>query len=493
MGVDSTAKPLLVPSLALVFLLLFNTPSHASAAVARERLEVPGHAAPHTPPHLNMSIAYRYATTGARPRAILVLQPGLSGGAGSLDNLARQIARHGIEVWVHERRSNLLEDHTGLRESLRAGNPAFAVAYYFGNLEIGGRRFHPVDREASRPLVHWGLDVHMRDLRALIAHIERARPGVPIFLGGHSLGGILSAMYAAYDFGVPADNGYSHLRGLIFLDGLPVPAIPPLSEHQYRWGFPFPIVGWVPGAARIEAGAVPPYLAFPDLNPRGMRAFATAALLARFRPGERASFPLLPTWPMPVTNEAAFAMLADDNTNANFASRARLGLPDGVYTLFSDPAGRNPNGLIPHGTVEPHPGRSLVGWRPAVDTGEITDLRDVIQAAVDEVTDMGEWYFPLRLALDVAANLTMDANPFARRIASVLHNREVSLPMLSIGAGQGILHHEWMHRLYPRSTASRDVTVRIAPGFAHLDVVLAGVNPIAAWIVQWVVERSDTP
>jgi hypothetical protein len=123
----------------------------------------------------------------------------------------------------------------------------------------------------------------------------------------------------------------------------------------------------------------------------------------------------------------------------------------------------------------------------------VTDLQDLIRAAVDEDTDMSEWYCPLRLVLDVAANLGMDGTPLARRIASVVRNHEVALPMLSIGAGQGILHRGWMHSLYPRTTASRDVTIRIAPEFAHLDMVLAGANPIAAWIVRWVVDRSGAP
>ncbi len=471
--------PILIALLGLLF---------AFGGVSRERVELVGASAPSTPPELNRAVAFRYAEPDHVTRAVLVLIPGLAGGAGSLDLLARALAAQGpVEVWVWERRSNLLEDHTGLQEALRTGNPAFAVAYYFApGFEVQGRRFVEPD---PRGMAYWGLEVHLRDLHALIEEIRRRRPGVPIFLGGHSLGGVLAALYAAYDFGTEApDPGGRRLRGLVFLDGLPVPIFPAVDEHAYRNGLTLPIVGRVPGVDALEQGRVKPYLAFPTLNPTLIRGLSVAMLLARFRPNERASLPIAPTYPLPLTNEAAVGMALDDNAQLNFALRARLGLPDGAFTLAPDPFGRS-RGLVVLSSLRPHPGRELVGWRNGPEVGEPTDLRELVFAALDEERDFSEWYFPLRLLLDVAAVVRMEPSPLTRRIGRVGPPRTVEVPMLSIGAGQGILRHPWVHRLFLNRTGSRDVTVEILPEAAHLDVVTARSNPAVPLILRWVETR----
>ncbi|MDR7439280.1 MAG: hypothetical protein QN181_05215 [Armatimonadota bacterium] len=464
----------------------------ALGGVVRERIEVAGFAEPHTPPALNRSVAFRYVDLDRPPRAVLVLIPGLSGGAGSLGLLARALAAQGpVEVWVWERRSNLLEDHTGLREALRTQNPAFAVAYSFApGFELGGRRFAEPDPQVLRAMAHWGLDVHLRDLHALLQEIGRRLPGMPVFLGGHSLGGVLAALYAAYDFGTEADPdpGLRHVRGLVFLDGLPVPVLPAIDERAYRSGFVLPMVGRVPGVEGLVQGHVPPYLAFSTLNPTLTRALSVAMLLARFRPQERASFPLAPTYPMPLTNEAALGMSLDDNAQRNFALRSRLGLPDGTFELVPDPSGRS-RGLVVLSSLRPHPGRELVGWRNGPDVGEPTDLRELSSVGVDEETDFSEWYFPLRLLLDVAVTVRMEPSPRVPDIGRIRPPGTLDLPMLSVGAGQGILRHPWMHRLFLRRTASRDATVHILPEAAHLDVVTARENPAVPLLLRWVVDR----
>ncbi|MCS7173446.1 MAG: lysophospholipase [Armatimonadetes bacterium] len=460
--------------------------------VARERVEVAGFPEPHTPPALNRSLAFRYADPDRPPRAVLVLIPGLSGGAGSLSLLARALAARGsVEVWVWERRSNLLEDHTGLREALRTQNPTFAVAYYFApGFELRSRRFAGPDPQALRALAHWGLDVHLRDLHALLGEIRRRRPGVPTFLGGHSLGGVLAALYAAYDFDTEAhpDPGLRPVRGLVFLDGLPVPVLPPVDERTYRSGFTLPGVGRVPGVEGLVQGRVPPYLAFPTLNPSLTRALSVAVLLARFRPQERSGLPIAPTYPMPLTNEAALGMSLDDNAQRNFALRLRLGLPDGTFELAPDPSGRS-RGLVVLSSLRPHPGRELVGWRNGPEVGEPTDLRELASAAVDEETDFSEWYFPLRLLLDVAVEVRMETPSRVPGIGRVRSPDTLDLPMLSVGAGQGLLRHPWMHWLFLRRTASRDATVHILPEAAHLDVVTARENPAVPLLLRWMENR----
>ena len=71
-------------------------------------------------------VRYRVDTGKDAPkpaRAILLLMPGFLGGAGSFDSLARAIVRRStaeapLEAWALDRRSNLLEDRTGLDAAL---------------------------------------------------------------------------------------------------------------------------------------------------------------------------------------------------------------------------------------------------------------------------------------------------------------------------------------------------------------------------------------
>jgi hypothetical protein len=72
---------------------------------------------------LNHSIytAYRLASDTAAPDTVLVVMPGTWAGAMSLDRFARDLmrladksGRRGLQVWLIDRRSEQLEDHTGL-------------------------------------------------------------------------------------------------------------------------------------------------------------------------------------------------------------------------------------------------------------------------------------------------------------------------------------------------------------------------------------------
>lgn len=78
---------------------------------------------------------------------ILVAQPGIFEGAGAFDGVARNTvaaaAAKGryIEFWALDRRSNCLEDRTGVLAGLRAGDVRLAVDYYYRRKEVDGRRF----------------------------------------------------------------------------------------------------------------------------------------------------------------------------------------------------------------------------------------------------------------------------------------------------------------------------------------------------------------
>src|SRR5438270_182041 len=208
MGIRSNqTAAALVGTLLLALILAAPPGGPASAApedVQRDLVDVAGADEPHTPPALNRAIAFRYhAPHAARPSAALVLIPGLNSGPNSLDLISRAlVTAYGpsLEVWAVALRSTQLQDRKGVEEALAYGNPDFALAYYYGKLPIGGQTFHLVRGPEVPYMAYWGMDVHLRDIRALMQEIRTRYPGVPVVLGGHSLGGIMAAAYAGYNF-----------------------------------------------------------------------------------------------------------------------------------------------------------------------------------------------------------------------------------------------------------------------------------------------------
>ncbi len=179
---------------------------------------------------------YRPATAGD-PKAvdaILILIPGYMGGANSFDYIGRQLVSMAeadssvgsLEVWAMDRRTNCLEDLTGMNAAEAAGDPGIAVDYYYYGSEVDGKVFQGFLGESDVPfLSEFGLSLLMNDVRTIIAQMlpETADPKQTVFVGGHSAGGGFASYFAGWDFdGNPAteeDAGFSMCAGLIGLDG----------------------------------------------------------------------------------------------------------------------------------------------------------------------------------------------------------------------------------------------------------------------------------
>lgn len=160
------------------------------------------------------------ATPGARVTVygpagatrVLVLVPGLGGGAGNFALIGPELARRvpNLQVWALDRRGQALEDPSGF-----GADPETAYRYYFDRLPLGGRTFDPNAATARPEAARWGLAANLADLRAVI---RRARTGGrKVLLGGHSLGAATTLAYAAWDFaGRP---GHRDLAGMVLIDG----------------------------------------------------------------------------------------------------------------------------------------------------------------------------------------------------------------------------------------------------------------------------------
>lgn len=467
---------------ALLVVLAAAPHGAAQPGVRVTRFTLNGFPERHTPPQYNRAIVVRHAFAGARPNAIVVLLPGLGGGASSLDLFARSLLERlgpGAEVWVHERRSNLLEDHTGLLAGLAARSPDFATGYYFGGLAVEGRQFREI---GVLPFTgYWGLDAHLRDLRAVVR--EARRTGARVFLGGHSLGAVLTALYAAYDFG--DGPGYADLDGMILLDGAPGLGFPPTPELLYLSGVRTP-AGSIPGVRALEAGEAVPYLSDEDHNPTNSRLFETLALAATYAPEARFVLPNEVLRSVPVSNVAALGITLDDETQVSYTLRARVGRPAGTFDRVRDPRGLNRTGFIVVPTLRPLPGSALVGWTPydRMTPPELVDLREVAEAVVTPLDDFTEWYTPWRLLLDVA--FATNGGTAVTRHFPLTRQRQVNRPLIAIGAGVGFVRERLIYQRYVRQTATTHAAIRILPEYAHLDVVLAHRNDAAIAVADWI-------
>ncbi|WP_067540623.1 hypothetical protein [Nocardia crassostreae] len=175
-------------------------------------------------------LRYRSATGPAEAAdadAIVVVHPGTWAGAQSLDRLARNVvlaaAGRGlsIEWWSLARRSEGSTDLTCIRAAYAADGPGLAIDYYFHGKPLGGKTFEGFrGRDRQQFLTELGLRSVIEDQHQILVR-ELPDPEIrrtKLYLGGHSLGGLLAGAYAAWDFdGAP---GHELCAGLIAIDTL---------------------------------------------------------------------------------------------------------------------------------------------------------------------------------------------------------------------------------------------------------------------------------
>ena len=167
------------------------------AMVKSTYMTLPGYPEPSTPDIYNQAYYLRYYALGDKPGTVLVIMPGIFGGATSLDSLARQLVATipNLEVWAIDRRANALEDRSAMIESLRKHDPGLAKAFYLDNFNQA-QGFKPVDPEEVMFMAEWGLDVHLYDLHEVIkkAHTQASRVILGWSFSGWEYGELLCSL-----------------------------------------------------------------------------------------------------------------------------------------------------------------------------------------------------------------------------------------------------------------------------------------------------------
>jgi hypothetical protein len=204
-------------------------------SVVRVRVPLPGSVGPH-PAACDWLSYLRYRDRGgpagsAQADRILVAQPGILEGAGAFDSVARNtvaraaaLGRH-VEFWALDRRSNCLDDLTGLQAATAAKDYHVAVDYYYRHRSIGGRTFAGFLTDDQ---VTWLQDVGLEqtlhdEYDLLVAELPDPQARAQkVLCGGHSLGGVLTGLFAVHDFdgdhATTADAGYRQCAGYFALD-----------------------------------------------------------------------------------------------------------------------------------------------------------------------------------------------------------------------------------------------------------------------------------
>jgi len=468
--------------------------------------------------------------------AILVAQAGVIGGASSFDGIARNTIRNAaaqgkhIEFWALERRSNCLEDHTGIEAAAAARDWRLAVDYYYKGKPIKGKTFGGFLTDAQVPmLAEIGLAQTMRDEYTVITRgiPDAAARSKKVFCGGHSMGGPLTSAFARWDFdGDPEtleDAGYKQCAGYFYLDtngtlqSAELGQLEQAALDQLGPGSPDVILagmrtGALPRIFDLKLWYGPEILAFTGILAQAAYQQADEVGLVKALPHStvldlnlRVFFSRdLPTFlsgspgirDFKLSNEALFGAMLDDNSQPLFGDQISLGSFDGGPVVQKDfptpsalsvlsPASKLLDGSRPH-MIPSEPDGPVYTWRnydhvgdadapPQTDSlgrpftspqQEVADIRQVARAFFEGPTDFTTHYESLRLVLDFSRAVSGD---LSGDLSAIRHHEGPTVrPNIELRGGDNFLA---AGASGPDPQTDEDTLA--LPGYTHIDVLSA--------------------
>ncbi|MGA5895450.1 hypothetical protein [Streptomyces venetus] len=456
---------------------------------------------------------------------ILIAQPGILEGAGAFDSVARntvaRAAEQGahIEFWALDRRSNCLEDRTGIA----SGDQHTAVDYYYRGKRVDGRTFGGY---AENGQLGWmaklGIEQTVRDQYDLLAaelpdQTQRKRK---VLCGGHSLGGVITGYFAAADFdgnrATTTDAGYNQCAGYFALDTTVSTSLADLSGNlPDDTNLPDVGLGYGVVQAGLDSGVLSRTLSAPVLlNPETMTLLGIAGLGALDDLDGEADLPgYLPSnlnieathrflfakdtaaflsgspavKDFRLTNGAVLGALLDDNSVPLAFLQTSVGFFDGGPIADKSFPAANGSDRQPglYGTaykaIPDRPKGPLYTWRnydrvgdpddpryrsadgtPFTGPGEeVTDVRQLARSLAEQPLDFTEQYFPTKLVTDIQ----LSGSPQVKKL--VVHPEGLKAnPVRTVLAGEGLLAGRVPAELHPV----------VADGYQHLDVLTAAAE-----------------
>lgn len=376
----------LAPVLVLAAALALVAPASAERYVAVRGAPGPG------PARYDRVWVHEFGPASAK--RVLVLVPGYIGGSGDFTLVARELVARvpGLSVWALDRREQAFEDTS----VFATGDLQAAYDYYLGFRPVGGRSFTPVDGRNVTFVRRWGLPLALEDLRRVVL---RARDGGrrKVILGGHSLGASSTVAYAAWDFA--GHPGYRDIEGMVLIDGgllgtFMTPSYARVRQRLAALNRGDPFVSVLPGLPPWAAGV------FAEIG-------GLYAVKAPQAPSALQDYALLPASvrpPVRVTNQGLLGYALDETTS-----------PPGLETLRV-----RAGALAPAGDPRP--------WQD----GEVSTVERLAQMLSQEPGNGVDWYFPVRLTLDVdgASTLPGRGSRMARLLdLRTVHERAIDVPL----------------------------------------------------------------
>ena len=405
-------------------------------------MTVQGTAAPDTPPELNKVFVTKFGPSNAD--RVLVLVPGTIGGAGNFTLIAEDIIARvpNLQVWAVDRRSQALEDTTMFAQVVEGqATVQQALDYYLGWILDPSIQphFQPLDVSTVPFARDWGLEVALEDLRNVVR--EAHRGGREVILGGHSLGASTAVAYATWGFG--KRPGYRDIDGLVLIDGGLLGTFDAFNAAQAQEQLD--TLDQQPFADLLEVG-------IPEVT--GLFA-EVAALAARLDPTEQSigqNSPLLPQQfnpGVPVTNRGLLGYALDDQTSP--ADLSLIHVNAGQLAASGDPR----------------------DWQD----GEVTPIARLAATLGQEPVNSVEWYFPLRLTIDVNGADRLRRNDVTKLLGlRTFHLADVDLPVYAVEtslAGGDVLKGA-RHFIKKSSSRRKDAKlVDASSTMAHLDPLTA--------------------
>ena len=466
-------------------------------------------------------------TDPTQASAIFVAQPGIFEAAGAFDQVARhtielaEAAGYHVEFWALNRRSNCLTDTYGVQAAIAAHNPQVAFDYYYGGKTVNGQRFPGFVSESSAAfLAHVGLAQTVQDEYTVISQLPPAVRQAKLFCGGHSLGGIITAAFANWDFsgtGAAGGAGYNQCAGYFALETrLTIGSATSILSAS---------VGGLLNSILAVADSGAPYINFAPITPETLMSLPILGLAADYAPSARST--LLAQLPNDSNFNNTFKLLLADNyldfllgqPNARTVNstnqavvgfvfgdvseplsfiRASVGAPTGGPVveknfpvnygspqMFNGLVGGNdqvtpqPSSATAGGPLYswlnynqiPTPGPSPVGapGQPYVNAGsEVSDVNQLSRTLFEGAPALfTENYFPSALVTDITA---AEAGSRSGTLAALRYTNGITAhPSVYVDGGEGIA--AGLGGAIPNGPAPQiHVT---APGYNHLDVLTA--------------------
>jgi pimeloyl-ACP methyl ester carboxylesterase len=428
----------------------------AASAQAQTTVTVPGVPAA-GPAKYDKSFVTKIGPSSAK--TVLVLVPAFSAGAAGFTLVGRDLVRQvpGLQVWALDRRSQALEDTSVFERGLKGQATLKQVFdYYLGWITDQSiqPRYQPPSTDSLKFMSEWGLPTHIQDLRRVI--LKAKREGKRVILGGHSLGASMTAIYAAWDFnGRP---GYRDVDGLMLIDGGALGTFDRVeTTAQIRRRLAQ--VREKPLADLVGVGLPWAQGVFTGLG--GLYALKEPTALSPF--GDYALLPQQFKPPVPATNRAFLGHAFDRDTSPR--QLGLIHLRAGRLAATGDPR----------------------DW----EDGEVSPIARVAQWFGDQPVNGVEWFFPLRLSLDVDGANELQRNAVARQLRlRPWHLRRVDRPLYAfqtdLTEGRVL---RGARRFIERSRVSRSASTLVdrSSTTSHLDPLTAApeTNDFVKTAVPW--------